>query len=183
MCAQILYIHCFYVDLDLHTIQSLMRTYLIKNELLIASRPSHQQPLPEPASQEDIKAYENDGDGGPTLPGIRLDWESSLKSSLWNDAAITLLASDFHSEIKKDKIVKYDDNTMNVHALKKLCAAKLVRTRRAICMDGKLKNLDVGTREITQSSLQDDMMHAQTVSRRRTRKQAVSFGAHLIANG
>jgi hypothetical protein len=106
-----------------------MQTYLIKNELLIASRPSHQQPLPEPASQEDIKAYENDGDGGPTLPGIRLDWESSLKSSLWNDAAITLLVSDFHLEIKKDKIVKYDGNTMNVHALKKLCAAKLVRTQ------------------------------------------------------
>ena len=133
--------------------------------------------MPPSASCEDIKAYEVDGTGGPTLPGIRLDWESPLRSSTWNDAAITLLANGFRSEIKKDKNVEYDHQTMNLNALKKLCATKLGRTQKAVRREAALQMLDKQTRATTECGLQDVASRTQKANRRSTRRRSVSFRA------
>jgi hypothetical protein len=143
--------------------------------------PSAEKPaLPPSASCEDIKAYETDGKGGPTLPGIRLDWESPLRSSTWNNAAITLLVNGFRSEIKKEKDVEYDHQTMSLDVLKKLCATKLGRTQKAVRREATLQMLDKQTRATTECGLQDVASRTQKANRQNTRRRSVSFRAcHL----
>jgi hypothetical protein len=130
--------------------------------------------LPQSPSPEDVDAYETLGERGPAFPDIRLDWGASLKS-VWNDAAITFLAEDLRSEIKKDKIVEYDNDTMNLGALKKLCAKKLVETRRAIRTQKKLKNLTPNEVPMAEQSLRDITARRRKADRYGTRRHSVSF--------
>jgi hypothetical protein len=143
-------------------------------------RSTEETALPPSASYEDIRAFEIDGNGGPTLPGIRLDWENPLKSSVWNNAAITLLANDFRSEIKKEKTVEYDHEAMNLGALKKLCAEKLSRTQRAVRKESALQLLDQKTRATTESGLQEIAFRTQKANRQSTRRLSVSFCAFTL---
>ncbi len=39
------------------------------------------QDVPITPSPDQVRAYEEDGDGGPALPDILIDWDSLLKAS------------------------------------------------------------------------------------------------------
>lgn len=81
-----------------------------------------------------IQAFNQDGEGPPVLENIALDWASHpLSASCWNHEAIAILSLNFHTKLKSEafKEVVYQEESMNLPALRCLCGQKLVHTHQA----------------------------------------------------
>lgn len=90
--------------------------------------------LPAAALTEAVDAFNADGTSPPSLEHIALDWSCSpLTSSRWNSEAITILSVDFYNLLKAATYpdVIFDEHTMNLPTLRKLCEQKISRTHRA----------------------------------------------------
>ncbi|KAF9232692.1 hypothetical protein BU15DRAFT_80961 [Melanogaster broomeanus] len=104
--------------------------------------------LPGSASWDAVRSFNNNGISPPSLPNISLDWSCSpLTSSRWNTEAIALLSLNFYEKLKEGyKDVTFDEKTMSLPKLRKLCEQKLVRTYRAHCKHTKLNSCTIDER-------------------------------------
>ncbi|KAI9459519.1 hypothetical protein HD554DRAFT_2041861 [Boletus coccyginus] len=107
------------------------RSYLRSKNIIPAELKAE---LPVSAPVNAIQVFNQNGEGPPVLENIALDWASHLLSaSRWNHEAIAILSLDFHMKLKSGayKEVIYQEESMNLPALRRLCGQKLVRTHQA----------------------------------------------------
>ena len=107
------------------------RVYLWQKKI-IPSGPKDK--LPASAPIDAVRAFNQDGISPPHLENIALDWHCSpLTSSRWNLKAISILLLDFYKNLKGAvyQDVVFDEKTMSLQAIHKLCEQKLVRTHQA----------------------------------------------------
>jgi len=66
-----------------------------------------------------VQAFNQDGGSPPTFENIAINWQSSLKTSPWNQEVICLLAIDFQAKIRSGGhlAVTFDLQCMSVDAL------------------------------------------------------------------
>lgn len=114
------------------------------------------------------------GGNGPDPSNILLDWESPLRSSLWNDAAITFLAHDFGLELQADRELTYCHETMHIEALRKLCVEKLTRTRDKVREAQRLTEMGVDEQNITRSGQKAINERKRKADRLTSRRRSVS---------
>jgi hypothetical protein len=100
----------------------LLRIHLRKYKLLYQAEPTG------PPSAEEIKAFNKEDTGGPSLADPRLDWGSPF-SSPWNHELISLLALDFIPILQSVKRLNFPPEMMDEKFIQKRIAAKLVRSR------------------------------------------------------
>ncbi|KAG1784530.1 uncharacterized protein HD556DRAFT_1451686 [Suillus plorans] len=74
------------------------RKYLRDKHLLKSK--SKNGPLPQSPPSHVVEAYNRDNDNPPTLDKIAIDWQDSLRSSVWNTEAVDLLVVDFQEKVK-----------------------------------------------------------------------------------
>ncbi|KAI9567123.1 hypothetical protein HD554DRAFT_2270715 [Boletus coccyginus] len=107
------------------------RSYLRSKNIIPAELKAE---LPVSAPVNAIQVFNQNGEGPPVLENIALDWASHpLSVSCWNREAIAILSLDFHMKLKSGayKEVVYQEESMNLPALRRLCGQKLVRTHQA----------------------------------------------------
>ncbi|KAF8550594.1 hypothetical protein OG21DRAFT_1525019 [Imleria badia] len=112
-------------------IQLAFHTYLRSKNVI---EQSPKAALPPLASINAVQAFNRDGASPPTLDNIAMDWcYSPLKSSRWNSEVIMLLSVDFHRNLKDETYpdVAFDEDTMNLPAIRKLYEQKLICMQQA----------------------------------------------------
>lgn len=90
------------------------------------------------------------------LENIALDWASHpLSVSRWNREAIAILSLDFHTKLKSGafKEVVYQEESMNLPALRRLCRQKLVHTHQAHHKQALINTATPDEQEQVKSSL------------------------------
>ena len=99
---------------------------------IIPSKPKDK--LPASAPIDTVRAFNQDGISPPHLENITLDWHCSpLTSSHWNSEAISILLLNFYKNLKGAvyQDIVFDEKTMSLQAIRKLCEQKLVRMHQA----------------------------------------------------
>ncbi|KAG6377650.1 hypothetical protein JVT61DRAFT_14409 [Boletus reticuloceps] len=132
------------------------RIYL-RDKKIVPTGPKAKLPISAPTNA--IHAFNQNGKSPPVLENLTLDWASNpLSTSRWNREAISILSPDFHTQLKNKayKDVVYDEETMNLPAICRLCEKKLVRTHQAHCKEAKINNATADERQQVISNL-----HAQ----------------------
>ena len=90
--------------------------------------------LPASALVSTVCTFIQDGASPPLLENIALDWDSSPFSlSHWNVEAISILSLDFYNNLKGSAYqdIMFDEPTMNLQTVHKICKQKLVWTHQA----------------------------------------------------
>ncbi|KAG2065539.1 hypothetical protein BDR04DRAFT_1121805 [Suillus decipiens] len=91
--------------------------------------------LPQPPPPGTLHAFNDNNDCSPTLDDISIDWNDSLKKSLWNTEVINLLVIDFQAKVSNgifEKVI-FNPGTMS---LDNLC------TYQQDVQIGKLANIE-----------------------------------------
>ncbi|KAG2339088.1 hypothetical protein BDR05DRAFT_1003630 [Suillus weaverae] len=133
-------------------------------------------PLPQSPPSHVVEAYNHDNDNAPTLDKITIDWQDSLRSSVWNTEAIDLLVVDFQEKVKTGSfpLVIFDDDTMNLNNLHMLCINKLHRTQQAYREHIKIKGFtDSQQREVATRDLSTHNSRRQHLDWCNTRKHGM----------
>ncbi|KAF9236805.1 hypothetical protein BU15DRAFT_63733 [Melanogaster broomeanus] len=89
--------------------------------------------LPASALADTVLAFNQDGASPPSLENIALDWSCCpLTSSRWNSEAIAILTLDFYNHLKAGAYqgVIFDEHSMNLPGIRKICEQKLTFARR-----------------------------------------------------
>ncbi|KAI9462601.1 hypothetical protein HD554DRAFT_2041178 [Boletus coccyginus] len=117
------------------------RSYLRSKNIIPAELKAE---LPVSALVNAIQVFNQNGEGPPVLENIALDWASHpLSASRWNREAIAILSLDFHMKLKSGayKEVVYQEESMNLPALRRLCGQKLtVARRKRIVMENRFRD-------------------------------------------
>jgi hypothetical protein len=111
------------------------------------------------------------------LDNIAIDWQDSLRSSLWNTEAINLMVVDFQQKIQTGSYpsVIFNDDTMNLDDLRVLCIDKLRRTQQTYRERRKIEAFaDVQEREEATHEQSCRSTRRQRLDRLNTRKHGVS---------
>ncbi|KAG2088937.1 uncharacterized protein F5147DRAFT_780815 [Suillus discolor] len=136
-------------------LHDLFRKYLRDKHFLKLK--SKNGPLPQSPPSHVVEAYNRDNDNPPTLDKIAIDWQDSLRSSVWNAEAVDLLVVDFQEKVKTGSfpLVIFDNDTMNLDNLCVLCINKLRRTQQACREHMKIEGFEdsqqreVATRDLS----------------------------------
>lgn len=124
-----------------------------------------------------VQAFNHDNENPPCLDNITIDWQESLRSSLWNIEAVNLLVVDFQEKIQTGcyPSVIFDEDTMNLDDLRVLCIDKLRRTQQAYRDRSKIAGLaDLQQREEATREFSSRSTRRQRLDRLNTRKHGVS---------
>ncbi|KAG1895980.1 uncharacterized protein F5891DRAFT_983830 [Suillus fuscotomentosus] len=147
------------------------RKYLRDKHLLKSK--SKKGPLPQSFPSHVVEAYNHDNDNPPTLDKIAIDWQDSLRSSVWNAEAVDLLVVDFQEKVKTGSfpLVIFDDDTMNLDKLRVLCIDKLRSTQQACREHMKIEGFeDSQQREVATRDLSYRNSRRQHLDRYNTHK-------------
>ncbi|KAG0692290.1 hypothetical protein DFH29DRAFT_1008929 [Suillus ampliporus] len=143
--------------------------YLREKRLLqLKAGPLPQSPLPQM-----VQAFNHDNENPPCLDNITIDWQDSLRSSLWNTEAVNLLVMDFQEKIQTGcyPSVIFDEDTMNLDDLHVLCIDKLCQTQQAYRDHSKIAGLaDLQQREEATCELSSRSTRRQRLDRLNTCK-------------
>ncbi|KAG1763983.1 hypothetical protein EV702DRAFT_1051523 [Suillus placidus] len=125
-----------------------------------------------------VQAFNHDNENPPSLDNITIDWQDSLRSSLWNTEAVNLLVVDFQQRIQTGYYpsVVFDEDTMSLDDLRVLCIIKLRRTQQTYRDRSKIAAL---------ADLQQREEATHELSSRSTRRQHLDIktGLTLISTG
>ncbi|KAG1743274.1 uncharacterized protein EDB91DRAFT_1247355 [Suillus paluster] len=105
--------------------------------------------LQSPPSQT-VHTFTHYNESPPSLGNITINWQDSLRSSLWNTEAINLMVVDFQEKIQTGShpLVIFNEDTMNLSNLHLLCIDKLHQTQQAYRQCSKIEEFrDVQERE------------------------------------
>ncbi|KAI9573727.1 hypothetical protein HD554DRAFT_2035461 [Boletus coccyginus] len=136
---------------------------------VIPSRPKGN--LPPSAPIDVVHTFNQDGVSPPLLENIALDWHcSSLMSSHWNSEAISILSLDFYNNLKgsASRDVIFDEKTMSLQVIRKMCKQKLAQTYQAHRQVDKI-NMATGNKQ------------TQVIAHIRTKKKKCQKGDRMIA--
>lgn len=153
----------------------MFRKYLQDKHLLKSK--SKNGPLPHSPLSHVVEAYNRDNDNPPTLNKIAINWQDSLRSSVWNTETVNLLVVDFQEKVKTGSfpLVIFDDDTTNLDNLRMLCIDKLHRTQQACREHMKIEGFkDSQQREVTTRDLSYCNSQRQHLDRCNTHKHGVS---------
>ncbi|KAG6381508.1 hypothetical protein JVT61DRAFT_92 [Boletus reticuloceps] len=111
-------------------LHSALRKYLTEKGVMAS--PSSKGPIPV-ALPTQVQAFNRDRSSPPVIENVAMDWTSPLKTSPWNQETVRLLAMDFQAKIKMGTYttVVYNDKSMSIDALCRICEQKLSRTHQA----------------------------------------------------
>ncbi|KIK35992.1 hypothetical protein CY34DRAFT_66897, partial [Suillus luteus UH-Slu-Lm8-n1] len=129
--------------------------------------------LPQSPPSQAVQAFTNNNENPPSLDNIAIDWQDSLRSSLWNTEAINLMVIDFQQKIQTGSYpsVTFDDDTMNLDDLRVLCIDKLRRTQQTYREHCKIEAFaDVQEREEATREHSCRSIRRQRLDRLNTRK-------------
>ena len=102
----------------------MLRDYLIAKNVL-----NDKLPLSPPPAQA-LKAYVEDGQGGPSLDDPRFDWLKPFISQ-WNSDMLYALAVDFAPKLQDGPGVTFEPKWRTTKFLKQTISRKLARTRQS----------------------------------------------------
>ncbi|KAG2116188.1 hypothetical protein BD769DRAFT_1391078 [Suillus cothurnatus] len=123
-----------------------------------------------------VQAFTNNNENPPSLDNIAIDWQDSLRSSLWNMEAINLMVVDFQQKIQTGSYpsVIFNDDTMNLDDLHVLCIDKLCRTQQTYRERRKIEAFaDVQEREEATHEQSCHSTRRQRLDRLNTRKHGM----------
>ncbi|KAG2740865.1 hypothetical protein P692DRAFT_20851248 [Suillus brevipes Sb2] len=141
-------------------------------------------PLPQSPPPQMVQAFNHDNENPPCLDNITIDWQESLRSSLWNIEAVNLLVVDFQEKIQTGcyPSVIFDEDTMNLDDLRVLCIDKLRRTQQAYRDRSKIAGLaDLQQREEATREFSSRSTRRQRLDRLNTRKHGTLERRRKIA--
>ncbi|KAG2094399.1 uncharacterized protein F5147DRAFT_779002 [Suillus discolor] len=161
-------------------LHDVFRTYLREKRLLKYKS----GPLPQSPPPQMVQAFNHDNENPPSLDNITIDWQDSLRSSLWNTEAVNLLVVDFQQKIQTGcyPLVIFDEDMMSLDDLRVLCIIKLRRTQQAYRDRNKIAGLaDLQQREEATHELSSRSTRRQRLDRLNTRKHGTLERRRKIA--
>ncbi|KAG1736397.1 uncharacterized protein EDB91DRAFT_1250010 [Suillus paluster] len=156
------------------------RIYLREKHLLR----SKTGPLPQSPLSQMVHAFTHYNESSPSLGNITIDWQDSLRSSLWNTEVINLMVVDFQEKIQTGSYpsVIFNEDTMNLGDLRLLCIDKLRRTQQAYRQRSKIEEFrDIQEREEATRELSSHSTRRQCLDRLNTCKHGTLERCQKIA--
>jgi len=150
--------------------QEIIRKFLETEGVL----PKDGEPLPVPATVEEIATFEGGGGGGPVYPRTQLDWSRTLAQGRWNKEATTLLAKAVQDKLKAHS-ANFDTSRLQLKSLRSEIIKKLRKTRQDVNNAELINQMNDSSSVITKRSLKAQVALKQKMARENSRKFSVCF--------
>ena len=137
-------------------------------------------PLPPTATEAEVVAFEQHGEGGPTESDIRFYWDRPIKEGQYNAEALTLIAT-----VIQAKLVavhhSFDDSFLTLEHIEKRLTKTLRRTYLYVTRVKEMVAMSVEARLTSGRELARKRVDQLATDRATIRKHTVSTGPLLAS--